>query len=104
MLFPYTTLFRSWDTDIPYVYVPGNHEVMGGEIANFEDAFGAPTTEQSLGRTQVITLNTASGSLAGGGLEQIEELERQLEAGAESDILTGAVGFFHHPPTDALPR
>ena len=96
-------LDEEWDTDIPYVYVPGNHEVMGGEIANFEDAFGAPTTEQSLGRTQVITLNTASGSLAGGGLEQIEELERQLEAVAESDILTGAVVFFHHPPTDPLP-
>src|SRR5690625_7801156 len=30
-------LDEEWDTDIPYVYVPGNHEVMGGEIANFED-------------------------------------------------------------------
>src|SRR5690625_6861502 len=76
---------------------------MGGEIVIIEVALGAPTTEQSLGRTQVFTLHTASGSLAGGGLEQIEELERLLEAVAESDILTGAVVFFHHPPTDPLP-
>ena len=96
-------LDEEWDTDIPYVYVPGNHEVMGGEISNFEDAFGPATTERSLGRTKMITLNTASGSLAGGGLEQLEQLERQLEEVAGSDTLTGAVVFFHHPPSDPLP-
>ena len=28
---------------IPWIYVPGNHEVMGGAIANFEAEFGDPT-------------------------------------------------------------
>lgn len=96
-------LDEEWGTDIPYIYVPGNHEVMGGEIANFEAAFGPVTTSRDLGRTKVITLNTASGSLRGGGIDQIAELERQLEEVKGSDVLTGVTVFFHHPPTDPLP-
>lgn len=96
-------LDEEWDPEIPYIYVPGNHEIMGGAISNFEDAFGDTTTERTLGRTRVITLNTATGSLKDEGLDQLRELERQLEEVAESDTLTGAVVFFHHPPADPLP-
>lgn len=96
-------LEEEWTDDIPYVYVPGNHEVMGGDIANFEEAFGPTSTEQDLGGTKVITLNSSSGSLAGDGLDQLEQLERQLDEVAESDALTGAVVLFHHPTDDPLP-
>ncbi|MGO1439839.1 MAG: phosphodiester glycosidase family protein [Brevibacterium yomogidense] len=96
-------LDEEWTEDIPYVYVPGNHEVMGGEISNFEDAFGPTATERSLGRTKAITLNTASGSLRDGDTDQLQMLEEALEEVGESEHLTGAAVFFHHPPQDPLP-
>lgn len=96
-------LDEEWGAEIPYLYVPGNHEIMGGKIGNFETAFGPASTSRDLGRTKVITLNTASGSLRGGGLDQIAELERLLEEVEDSDTLTGVTVFFHHPPTDPLP-
>src|SRR5699024_614977 len=96
-------LDEEWTSDIPYVYVPGNHEVMGGEISNFEDAFGPASTERSLGRTKAITLNSASGSLRDGDTDQLRMLEDALEEVGESDHLTGAAVFFHHPPQDPLP-
>ena len=96
-------LDEEWGSDIPYVYVPGNHEVMGGDISNFEEAFGPTSTERDLGGTKVITMNSSSGSLAGEGLDQLEKLEAQLEEVAESDDLTGAVVLFHHPTDDPLP-
>ena len=76
---------------------------MGGDIGNFEEAFGPTSTEQDLGGTKVITMDSSSGSLAGDGLVQLEELERQLAEVAESATLTGAVVVFHHPTADPLP-
>ncbi|GAA4513640.1 phosphodiester glycosidase family protein [Brevibacterium yomogidense] len=95
-------LDEEWTEGIPYVYVPGNHEVMGGEIANFEGAFGPTATERTLGRTKAITLNTASGSLRDGDTDQLRMLEDALDEVGESDHLTGVTVFFHHPPQDPL--
>ncbi len=98
-----TILAEEWPEDIPYIYVPGNHEIMGGEIANFEKHFGATRTSRDLGRTRVITLNSATGTLHGAGIDQLRELEKSLREVAASDTLTGVTVFFHHPPTDPLP-
>ncbi len=98
-----TILDAEWDDSIPYVYVPGNHEIMGGEIENFESAFGAPTTQRNLGRTKVVTLNSSAGSLNGSDDAQLRELEDALDEVADSDYLTGISVFFHHPPQDPLP-
>ena len=92
-----------WTEDIPYVYVPGNHEIMGGEIENFESAFGSPTTARTVGRTKVLTLNSSAGSLHGSDSEQLRALEDALAEVDESDHLTGISVFFHHPPQDPLP-
>nr|MDK8213788.1 metallophosphoesterase [Enterococcus faecalis] len=70
-----TILEEEWDPSIPYMYVPGNHEIMGGKIENFEKAFGATQLDRNLGRTKLLTLNTAGGSLRSGGIDQIEKLE-----------------------------
>ncbi|MFD1859339.1 phosphodiester glycosidase family protein [Aeromicrobium camelliae] len=96
-------LDEEWTDDIPFVYVPGNHEIMGGSIENFEAAFGPASTEQTLGRTKLLTMNSAGGSLRSGGMDQLRELERTLDEVADSDHLTGLVVFFHHPPQDPLP-
>ncbi|MGO1485881.1 MAG: phosphodiester glycosidase family protein, partial [Brevibacterium aurantiacum] len=92
-----------WTEDIPYIYVPGNHEIMGGEIENFESAFGSPTTARTVGRTKVLTLNSSAGSLHGSDSEQLRALEDALAEVDESDHLTGITVFFHHPPQDPLP-
>lgn len=98
-----TILDEEWGTEIPYLYVPGNHEVMGGKIENFEKAFGSVTNARTLGRTKILTLNTAGGSLRSGGIDQIAQLEKALDEVENSDALTGIVVFFHHPPSDPLP-
>ncbi|SHX06916.1 Exopolysaccharide biosynthesis protein related to N-acetylglucosamine-1-phosphodiester alpha-N-acetylglucosaminidase [Mycobacteroides abscessus subsp. abscessus] len=96
-------LDEEWDPSIPYIYVPGNHEIMGGKIENFENAFGATRHNRDLGRTKIVTLNTAGGSLRSGGIDQIAALEKALKDVEQSDTLTGIVVFFHHPPSDPLP-
>ncbi|GGR55352.1 hypothetical protein J2S40_002537 [Nocardioides luteus] len=90
---------------IPYTYVPGNHEVMGGPIANFKAVFGATHTSFRLGATQLITLNSSSGTLHGNddGKAQLTELESQLREAAADPAVTGVVLAMHHPIDDPLP-
>lgn len=94
---------EEWDTSIPHIYVPGNHEIMGSDIGVFEQEIGAATTSQDVNGTRVITLNTAGGSLRSGGIDQIAKLEKQLDEVAGNEDLTGVTVFFHHPPNDPLP-
>ncbi|WP_119696506.1 phosphodiester glycosidase family protein [Microbacterium halotolerans] len=95
---------ESIDDAVPYVYVPGNHEIMGGEISNFEDAFGDTRTTQDLKGTRVITLNSAPGTLGGRGsnVDQLAFLDEQLAGAAADPSITGVTVFFHHPTRDHL--
>lgn len=89
---------------LPYVYVPGNHEVMGGPISNFIDEFGDTTTQQDLGRTRLITLDSSSGTLhPDGSTEQLQQLEAQLRDAKRDRSITGVVVFDHHPIDDPHP-
>ncbi|WP_211239512.1 phosphodiester glycosidase family protein [Jiangella gansuensis] len=95
------------DADFPWYYVPGNHEVQGGPIGNFIAEFG-PTqhtvdVEAAGGTTRIITLNSAFGTLRGGGFEQIAALRAGLDEAAEDPEITGVLVFAHHPPNDPLP-
>lgn len=88
---------------LPYVYVPGNHEIMGGPIANFEAVFGETARSLDLGRTRLITLNTAAGSFRASDADQLAFLERELAAVAADDAASGVIVFAHHPADDPLP-
>jgi len=88
---------------VPYLYVPGNHEIMGGSIAEFEAAFGPAQNVVDLDGTRVITLDTSAGSLRAGGLDQLRLLEDSLASAATDPSVTGVVVFFHHPTEDPLP-
>ncbi|TDE96079.1 hypothetical protein EXU48_07535 [Occultella glacieicola] len=88
---------------VPWLYVPGNHEIMGGSIAEFEAAFGPAQQVTDLGATRIITLDTSAGSLRAGGLDQIRMLEEALDEAAADPAVTGVVVFFHHPTEDPLP-
>lgn len=96
-------LDENWDANIPYIYVPGNHEVMGGAIDNFKAAFGATTQNRTVGGTRVITLDSSAGTLHANGTDQLRNLENQLEQVERDPNLTGALVFFHHPTQDPLP-
>jgi hypothetical protein len=82
---------------VPYLYVPGNHEIMGGSIEEFEAAFGPAQQVTNLGGTRVVTLDTSAGSLRAGGLDQICLLEDALASATTDEDVTGVVVFFHHP-------
>ncbi len=89
---------------LPYVYVPGNHEIMGGPIGNFESIFGAAATNRVLGQTKIITLNSSSGHLhPGGSTDQLQMLQAQLAAAAADPGITGVLVFHHHPIDDPHP-
>ena len=88
---------------VPYLYVPGNHEVMGGKITEFQQVFGETSRVKDLGRTRIITLDSSSGSLRGGGIDQIARLQKELAAVSSNPGITGVIVAFHHPPSDPLP-
>lgn len=88
---------------VPWIYVPGNHEIMGGPIENFEQEFGPTHQVRTVDRTRVITLDTSTGSLRGGGMDQLRMLEEELRQAAEDASVTGAVVFAHHPTRDPKP-
>ncbi len=90
-------------TALPWLYVPGNHEIMGGPISNFQSVFGATQQKVQVGATSIITLNSSSGTLRGGGLNQLGMLETALAAAAADTATSGVVVAFHHPIDDPFP-
>ncbi|MFD6136532.1 phosphodiester glycosidase family protein, partial [Isoptericola sp. NPDC060257] len=97
------------DADFPWYYLPGNHEVMGGSIENFEDEFGerthvvdVPDPRGDGGTTRLVMLDSSSGRL-GSDFAQLRALRDALDDAAADDAVTGVVTFFHHPLDDPLP-
>ena len=88
--------------DIPWTYVPGNHEVMGEPIENFREHFGDSHTHTDLDGTRIITLDSSSGRI-GDDFEQVRMLREQLDAAAEDPEVSGVLVMFHHPTEDFLP-
>lgn len=94
------------DADFPWYYLPGNHEVMGGSIENFEDEFGERTHVVDVpgegGATRLVMLDSSAGRL-GADFAQLRALRDALDDAAADDTVTGVVTFFHHPLDDPLP-
>lgn len=89
---------------VPWTYVPGNHEVMGGKIDNFEAEFGPAHRVFDHRGTRFITLDTSSLSLRGGGFDQIRELRAQLDAAAKDPAVGSVMVIEHVPPRDPTPQ
>ncbi|MDN5724843.1 MAG: phosphodiester glycosidase family protein, partial [Propionibacteriales bacterium] len=91
-------------TTVPWVYGPGNHEVMGGSISNFAAIFGDTATTRVIKKTKIITLDSSSGGLhPGGSTDQLRMLERELRSATTDPGVTGVVVFNHHPVDDPQP-
>ncbi|RKN42521.1 phosphodiester glycosidase family protein [Streptomyces hoynatensis] len=86
--------------DLPWYYIPGNHEVMGGNIDQFEQEFGPARLSFDREGTRFLTLDTSSLTLRGGGYEQIRELRRQLDEAAADPSVRSVVVMEHVPPRD----
>ncbi|WP_229402981.1 phosphodiester glycosidase family protein [Micromonospora okii] len=89
--------------ELPYYYVPGNHEIMGAPIANFTAAFGPTSRVFDHAGTRFVTLSTATGSLRGGGFDQVELLRDALDRAAADRGVGSVAVLFHHPPRDPSP-
>ncbi|MFG2010158.1 phosphodiester glycosidase family protein [Micromonospora sp. NPDC048868] len=89
--------------EVPYYYVPGNHEIMGAPIANFRAAFG--DTERTFDHkgTRFVTLNSSTGSLRGGGFDQVRMLREALDSATGDPAVNSVVVLHHHPPRDPSP-
>ncbi|MGK5742506.1 phosphodiester glycosidase family protein [Micromonospora sp. URMC 103] len=89
--------------DLPWYYVPGNHEIMGAPISNFEAAFGATSRVFDHRGTRFVTLNSSTGSLRGGGFDQVRMLREALDSAATDPAVGSVVVLHHHPPRDPSP-
>ncbi|MEU0879282.1 phosphodiester glycosidase family protein [Lentzea sp. NPDC005914] len=85
--------------DFPWYYLPGNHEIMGpGTIDNFRREFGATHRTFDHKGTRFVLLDSSTGTIRGGGFDQMEMLEHALRT-TEGQ----AVVMMHHPPRDPTP-
>lgn len=103
MAFAKSILDDEIGTKIPYIYVPGNHEVMGGAISNFQAEFGATTHAVSVGHTKILTLNSSAGSFRASDPDQLAVFDTELAAAKADQNITGVLVFNHHPADDPLP-
>jgi 3',5'-cyclic AMP phosphodiesterase CpdA len=90
-------------TSLPYYYVPGNHEVMGAAITNFTKYFGETHRVFDHRGTRFVTLDSSTGSLRGGGFDQIAMLRNALDEAARDRSISSVVLIEHHPPRDPTP-
>ncbi|WP_079032137.1 phosphodiester glycosidase family protein [Streptomyces specialis] len=90
--------------DLPWYYVPGDHEVTGGSIGPFEEEFGPAHRTFDHRGTRFITLDTSSLTLRGGGYEQIRELRTLLDDAARDPAIGSVVVLGHVPPRDPTAR
>lgn len=88
---------------IPYYYVPGNHEVMGGPIANFQAVFGDTHRVFDHNGTRFITLDTSALTIRGSGFDQYALLRSALDSAATASDIRSVVLVEHVPPRDPTP-
>ncbi|MER7440586.1 phosphodiester glycosidase family protein [Micromonospora avicenniae] len=89
--------------ELPWYYVPGNHEIMGAPISNFRAVFGDTSRVFDHEGTRFVTLDTSTGSLRGGGFDQVRMLREALDSAATDPAVGSVVVLHHHPPRDPSP-
>ncbi|NED85248.1 hypothetical protein G3I76_34835, partial [Streptomyces sp. SID11233] len=89
---------------VPWHYVPGNHEVMGGSIANFTKEFGAAEQTFDHKGTRFLTLDTSGLGLRVSDFAQLGRLRAALDAAAKDRAVDSVVVVAHVPPRDPTPQ
>lgn len=89
--------------ELPYYYVPGNHEVSEGTLDNFREAFGDTRQVVDHHGTRFILLDTARFSYKSSDWSQLPLLRRELDDAVEDPAVTSVVVAQHVPFRDPLP-
>jgi 3',5'-cyclic AMP phosphodiesterase CpdA len=87
-----------------WVYVPGNHEVMGCDLADWSAVFGPAHRTFDHGGTRFVTLDTSGLTIGGGGFEQVVMLRETLDAAADDPDVHSVAVVAHVPPRDKSPQ
>ncbi len=103
LAFAHSMLREELGDALPWYYVPGNHEVMGGKITNFVAEFGAAHRVFDHKGTRFLTFDTSSLTLRGGGFDQFHLLHDQLRAAAKDPDVRSVAVIEHVPPRDPTP-
>ena len=86
---------------VPWFYVPGNHETYGpGDLREFSAEFGAAHRVADVAGTRMVLLDTSSGSLRGGGFDQVRMLREALDEARSDPRVRSVAVFAHHPLRD----
>ncbi|PRY35788.1 phosphodiester glycosidase family protein [Umezawaea tangerina] len=87
--------------ELPWYYVPGNHEIMGpGTIDGFRREFGATYRVFDHRGTRFVLLDSSTGTLRGGGFDQTAALRDALR---DHSAVDSVVVVEHHPTRDPTP-
>jgi 3',5'-cyclic AMP phosphodiesterase CpdA len=89
--------------ELPYYYVPGNHEVSEGTLDNFREAFGETRHVVDHHGTRFIFLDTARFSYRAGDWSQLPLLREELDRAADDPAVSSVVVAQHVPLRDPLP-
>jgi hypothetical protein len=90
--------------DLPWFYLPGNHEIYGpGSIDGFVAKFGAANHSFVHKGTRFVLLDSSTGTLKGGGFDQWQLLNDALQDARTDPEVDGVVAMWHHPPRDPSP-
>ncbi|GAA4675038.1 hypothetical protein Prum_030160 [Phytohabitans rumicis] len=89
--------------ELPYYYVPGNHEIMGAPLSNFQAVFGEAFRTFDHKGVRFVTLNSSTGTLRGGGFDQVKLLRSALDSARADRRIHTVVVLEHHPPRDPTP-
>lgn len=90
--------------DLEWFYVPGNHEVMGCDLADWSAVFGPAYQTFDHEGTRFVTLDTSGLTIGKGGWDQIAMLDAALEAAAEDPAITSVAVVAHVPTNDFSPQ
>jgi hypothetical protein len=88
---------------LPFYYVPGNHERADNSVTNFRAAFGDSERVFDHKGTRFITVDSSGISLRASDWTQLRTLRRELDR-ARTDRSVGSVVLVQHvPPRDPTP-
>jgi exopolysaccharide biosynthesis protein len=88
---------------LPYYYVPGNHERADNSVANFRAVFGDSERIFDHLRTRFITVDTSGISLRASDWTQLRTLRRELDRARTDRTVDSVVLVQHVPPRDPTP-
>jgi hypothetical protein len=91
------------DGQLPYHYVPGNHERGNNSLDNFRAVFG--DTQQVIDHrgTRFITMDTSGINLRASDWTQLGRLRTELDRAAKDRTVRNVVLVQHVPPRDPTP-